>query len=282
MNIGDIIQNIATGGAVFLGIVYILGGLIVNLNLSRRGIVEYQILKVKYLAVGIIFMFHFLGALMFTIVPVVLFSLLTENPFSIEFLVVPSILAALMLLYVWSRYPPNTKSFMGTWGFWFICSAVAMLYPSYVILRQILLPSHQLEWVYNTLLAILTGSLTIMAQIYHYSSFYYGRPARFGASDPIGIGIPTRVNILCDEKVSTAFQELGLPIKKNIIGDVYLIDETDQHYIVALEQVPGDDANNETYKIDKSLVKVILHRPDHMKRRPSNPMPSQKKAVKDH
>ena len=51
MNIGEIIQNIATGGAALLGLIYIIGGLIVNLNLTRRGIVEYQILKVKYLAV---------------------------------------------------------------------------------------------------------------------------------------------------------------------------------------------------------------------------------------
>ena len=63
MNIGEIIQNLATGGAVVLGIIYIIGGLIVNLNLTRRGIVEYQILKVKYLAVGMIFMFQFFGVI---------------------------------------------------------------------------------------------------------------------------------------------------------------------------------------------------------------------------
>jgi len=37
MNIGEIIQNVATGSAVVLGITYIVGGLIVNLNLARRG-----------------------------------------------------------------------------------------------------------------------------------------------------------------------------------------------------------------------------------------------------
>jgi hypothetical protein len=66
MKIGEIIQNIATGGAALLGITYVVGGLIVNLNLARRGLVEYQILKVKYLPVGFIFLFQFMGVVLFT------------------------------------------------------------------------------------------------------------------------------------------------------------------------------------------------------------------------
>jgi hypothetical protein len=45
-----------------------------------------------------------------------------------------------------------------------------------------------------------------------------------------------------------------------------LIDETDIHYIVGKVQVPGANENSETYKIDKALVKVILHKPDHMRK----------------
>jgi len=52
----QLFQNIATVSALVVGITYIIGGLIVNLNLTRRGLVEYQILKVKYLVVGIIFL----------------------------------------------------------------------------------------------------------------------------------------------------------------------------------------------------------------------------------
>src|SRR5215207_3420209 len=129
MNIGEIIQNIATGGAVFLGAVYIIGGLIVNLNLTRRGVVEYQILKVKFLAVGVIFLFQFLGVVIFAFIPVVLIATFTDDALVIQALSVPSILAALALLFVWSRYPPNTKSFVGKWWFWFTLSVLAMLFP---------------------------------------------------------------------------------------------------------------------------------------------------------
>ncbi|HLO31617.1 MAG TPA: hypothetical protein VK249_20865, partial [Anaerolineales bacterium] len=99
MNIAEIIQNVATVGAVILGIVYIIGGLIVNLNLTRRGVVEYQILKVKYLAVGMIFLVHFLGIVLFTIIPSALIASLSADDVIVQTLSIPSILAALALLY---------------------------------------------------------------------------------------------------------------------------------------------------------------------------------------
>jgi hypothetical protein len=270
MNIGEIFQNIATGGAVLLGITYVIGGLIVNLNLTRRGVVEYQILKVKYLAVGIIFILHFLGVVLFTFIPVVLIATFAGNAAAIQavsqILSVPSILAALTLLYVWTRFPPNTKSLVGKWWFWFVFSAAATLFPLFVLLHQAFFPIFNMEWVFNTVLAILTVALTIMAQIYHYSAFYYGKPAGPGISDPIGMGIPTRVDLVCDEELSPDLKELGLPVLKHIIHDIYLIDETNEHYLISQEQVPGATGNNQTYKINKGLIKVILHKPDHMRR----------------
>lgn len=274
MTIGDLIQTVATGGAVILGLVYILGGLIVNLNLARRGVVEYQILKVKYLAVGIIFMFHFLGVVIFTFIPVVFLVVVAGNAQTIQaisqILSFPSILAALALLYVWSRYPSNTASFVGRWWFWFVLSVIATLYPLFVILHQALIPNFNLEWSFNTVLSILTAILTLMAQLYHYSSFYYGKPPALGVLDPIGMGIPIRVNVICDETISDDLTALGLPIERNILRDVYLIDETTEHYMISREQVPGGAGNNETYKINKNLIKAIMHTPDHMRKLAGN------------
>lgn len=266
MTLGDIIQNIAAGGAVFLGITYVIGGLIVNLNLSRRGVVEYQVLKVKYLAVGIIFLFHFLGVVLVTSVPAFVIFVYVRNFLLIQLTSIISVLGPLALLYVWSRYAPNTKSPVGTWWFWAGQSILGMLYPLLILFYQIFTPRAALEGITNTILAALVGGLAVIAQIYHYSSFYYGRPAGTGTLDPIGLGIPTRVHLLCDEKFAPALASLGLTLEKNIIRNVYLIDETDVHYIIAKEQVPSGDGTSETYKIDKSLVKVILHKPDHMRR----------------
>jgi hypothetical protein len=270
MNVGEIVQNVATGGAALLGITYVIGGLIVNLNLARRGVVEYQILKVKYLAVGFIFLFHFMGVLLFTGVPAFLLLLPASDLLLAQVLNLLSVLASLALFYVWAHYPPNTKSFLSRWSFWFAISVVAMLFPLLVLMHQMLLPARNLDWIINSILGVTTGALAVMAQLYHYSSFYYGRPSGLGALDPIGIGIPTRVNLLCDETTSADLKQLGLPIEKNIIQDVYLIDETDQHYLLGLEQVPGGAGNNETYKIEKRVVRVILHRPDHMRKLTGN------------
>ena len=270
MSTYDLLQNIATGGAALLGLTYIIGGLIVNLNLTRRGVVEYQILKVKFLAVGLIFLLQFSGVLLFTAVPVVLLASLSGDPAAtlriVQALSIPSILAALVLLYVWSRNPPNTQSSVGRWPFWFTLSTAASLYPLFVLLHQIILPLWNLEWTFHSLLAILSGLLTLMAAIYHYSAFYYGRPAGLGALDPIGMGIPTRVDVVCDKTISPDLAELGLPIQKNIIRDIYLVDETNEQYILSQEQVPGGDGKNHTYKINKNLVRAILHKPDHMRK----------------
>lgn len=274
MNIGDIIQNVATSSAVGLGIIYIIGGLIVNLNLTRRGIVEYQVLKVKYLVVGMIFMFQFFGVVIFTFIPVILIFSYSYNTITVQIInqttSIVSILAALALLVVWSRYPPNTKSFVGKWWFWFVLSVVAAFYPLFVLLHQVFAPNASFEWISNSVLAVLVGALTILAQIYHYSSFYYGRPSSTGALDPIGMGIPTRVNILCDKSLSPALKEMGLSVQRNIIRDVYLIDETSDQYIISQEQVPGGAGDNKSYKINKNLVKVILHTPDHMRKLTNN------------
>ena len=274
MNIAEIIQNVATGGAALLGITYIIGGLIVNLNLTRRGVVEYQILKVKFLVVGLIFLLHYSGVLIFAFVPVVLLASLAIDPaVNVLFartLSIPSILGALALLHVWSRYSPNTQASVGRWRFWFMLSSLATVFPLYVVFHQVLIPSRSLDWVTNTLLAVLSGLLTIMAAIYHYSAFYYGRPAGLGALDPIGMGIPIRVDVVCDQNVSADLVELGLPLQKNILRDMYLIDETNDQYILSQEQVPGSDGNNHTYKINKSLVKAILHKPDHIRKLTGN------------
>jgi hypothetical protein len=266
MTLGDIIQNIAAGGAVFLGITYVIGGLIVNLNLSRRGVVEYQVLKVKYLAVGIIFLLHFIGVTLLTSVPAFFIFLYVRNFFLIQLTSIISVLGCLVLLYIWARYPPNTKSHLGRLWFWAGQSILAYLYPLLILFYLLFTPRTGLEWISNLILAVLVAALAIIAQIYHYSSYYYGRPGGTGTFDPIGLGIPTRVHLLCDEKFAPALEALGLRLEKNIIHNIYLIDETDIHYIASKEQVPGGDGSSETYKIDKSLVKVILHKPDHMRR----------------
>ena len=265
MNLNNLIQNVATGSAVILGLTYIVGGLIVNLNLTRRGLVEYQILKVKYLVVGIIFLLQAVGVFAFGGLPAFGLLLWANNIVFLQIVNLISMVAAIALLVVWSRYSASSKSFLIQWRFWFIASAIGAVFPMLVLWRQLLVPNTEWLWIIVSIQGVMTGALTFMSQLYHYSAFYYGRPRPNRVLDPIGIGLPTRVSLACEEDISSAFAELGLPTQKNIIHDVYLIDETDQHYIVALEQLPGEESGNKTFKIGKELVKVILHKPENLK-----------------
>jgi hypothetical protein len=57
---------------------------------------------------------------------------------------------------------------------------------------------------------------------------------------------------------------IGLHVHDGITGDLFLIDETDQHYILSQDRISNGDGNDETYKIEKSLVKAILYKPDYI------------------
>ncbi|MCL4271842.1 MAG: hypothetical protein KJZ72_19950, partial [Anaerolineales bacterium] len=84
MNISDLIQNIATASAVLLGVTYIIGGLIVNLNLARRGVTEFEILKTKYLVVGLVFLLHSIGVFLLAALPAFFLLLLANHLIALQ------------------------------------------------------------------------------------------------------------------------------------------------------------------------------------------------------
>jgi hypothetical protein len=261
MNIGNIIQNIATASAVVLGITYIIGGLIVNLNLARRGLVEYQILKVKYLVVGIIFLMQSIGIFVFASLPAFLLSLIdTNNIYVFEVINIISMLAGISLLLAWARLSVSSKSYFKSWGFWFLAASIGYIFPAMQLLRELLFPFHNVIRIVLDGQAILTVVLTFLAQIYHYSAFYYGVPSKLvGTLDPIGTGIPSRIQIACSAENATLLKNLGVPMnRKNVTDELFLIDETDNNYIVAFDLIPNEHNHAGTLKIDKSLVKAIL------------------------
>jgi hypothetical protein len=265
MNIGELIQNIATGGAVLLGLTYVVGGLIVNLNLTRRGIIEFEILKTKYLVVGLVFLLHIIGIFTFAAIFGFFLFLVGENQLIIQLINLVCMLSAGSMLLVWARYPSNTESWLGDWWYWFIASTVAAIFPMFVLTRQLLNPQFDIFWSIVSFQAILTGALTFLSQAYHYSAFYYGRMHGLGALDPIGVGIPTRVQLACDEKMGILLKGLGVPVSENgITDDLFLVDETSQHYIISFQREA--DSTENTLKVGKDSVKAILFKPDHMKK----------------
>lgn len=263
----DLLQVLITSSAIFLGFTYVIGGLIVNLNLSRRGVVEFQILKVKYLVVGLVFLLHSVGVFAFAALPAFGLLYFSNSIILMQFINLFSMLSAISLIIIWARVASSSQSFFTTWAYWFIASAIGASFPMLVFIRQLLAPSSEITWIIISAQAALTAALTFLAQIYHYSAFYYGKPSSLGALDPIGVGIPSQVRFACKPEISSLLENLGLEIGDDHISqDLFLIDETDKHYIFGFERLPGQDGNDRTIKINKEIIQALLFIPDHMKR----------------
>jgi len=264
----DVLQTILSGSALVLGFTYIVGGLIVNLNLTRRGITEYQILKVKYLVVGLIFLLHSIGVFALGAIPAFFLLAVADNRLIVQLLNIISMLVASSLIVIWAKVPKDTASIFGQWRFWLFTSALGAVFPMMILIRQILAPMFDVYSVVLMVQAVISAVLAFMAQIYHYSVFYYGRPRPTGALDPIGIGIPTPVQLACDEDGIALLGSLGVPMTQSgVTGDVLLIDETDKQYIIGLKDVQGQEPVEErTLKISKEMVQAILYKPDYMRK----------------
>lgn len=259
MTVVDVIQTLLSGSALVLGFTYIVGGLIVNLSLARRGITEYQIVKVKYLVVGIVFLLNSAGSFALAAIPAFFLLIIAEH-ILIQVLGIISTLAGVSLLIAWARLPQDTKSLLGRRWYWFLASTTGAIFPMMILVRQIVSLKIDVQSIALLIEAVLVGVLVFIAQIYHYSAFYYGRGSGlFEALDPIGLGVPRLVTMVCNpQKEITLLSELGLPFSQSgIISDVFLIDETDRHYILALKRMGG-----KTFVISKEMVKAILYSPD--------------------
>jgi hypothetical protein len=253
---------IASGSALVLGITYVIGGLIVNLNLARRGIVEFQILKVKYLVVGLIFLLHMLGAFVMAAIPAFFLLLLENNVFVLQGVNILSMIAAGSLIVIWAKLPMDTTSRFSTWEYWFVASLIGAVFPTLILMRHIFAPKFDVYSIVLIAQAIMTAALTFLSQVYHYSIFYYGHARRgLRTLDPIGIGAPIPVQFGCEESKIKLLKNMGIPVKKsNITERLMLIDETDKHYIVSYLDEENED--EKTLKITKDMVKAILYKPD--------------------
>jgi hypothetical protein len=263
----NLLQVLITSSAIFLGFTYVIGGLVVNLNLSRRGVVEFQILKVKYLVVGLVFLLHSVGVFAFATLPAFGLLYFSNHIILLQFINLFSMLSAISLILIWARMASGSQSFFTTWTYWFVASAIGASFPMLVFIRQLIAPNIEITWIILSVQAALTAALTFLAQIYHYSAFYYGKQSSFGTLDPIGIGVPSRVRFACKPETSSLLKNLGLEIGDDHISqDLFLIDETDKHYIFGFERLPGQDGNDRTIKVNKEIIQAILFVPDHMKR----------------
>jgi hypothetical protein len=242
----ETLQSLAGLVGIGLGLTYIVGGLIVSLHLARYGINEYQIVRVKYLVVGLVYLLNVLVTLILVALPAL--ALAASALMVMQAIALASLGAAVALLIFWARARE------GRWRTWVILGTLALLFPMLIFLRQVLAnPQGFLE---SALImeAVVIGLLGFSGQVYYYARFIYGDATVFvGGIDPTGTGAVGRVRLAGEIGF---LRELGIPLTNDrFSAEVALIDEMDSHYLIGIPSEGGLQA----IKIDKSVIKAIQY-----------------------
>ncbi|HET60446.1 MAG TPA: hypothetical protein ENN32_08780 [Chloroflexi bacterium] len=259
MSVKQVIDILISIGGLALAVTYVTGGLIVNLYLSRYGITQYQILKIKYLAVGLTYFTNFIAIILLSALPA-LFLLAASLLFQRIALIV-SLLASVSLLLLWGRTTKVKSSFL-SWQFWVVVGSLSLIFPLMIVARLFLIlwfnGSVDYEFGFLIGLAFLAGVLSFVGQTYYYSRHLYGKQNMIlGSVDPIGMGIPVEVQLTGKKDEISLLSQIGVPMLNSKTTErVMLFDETSTHYII------GISLNENDYKaaeVAKDLVKAIRY-----------------------
>jgi hypothetical protein len=263
--LNDTIQLVTSVAALILGIAYIIGGLIVNIHLSAYGVTEYQILRIKYLVVGLVYLVNCIILIVAAgLISIVLMSvsvvggIAVGESIQVYFNVIFSIsfFSSLALLFIWIFDKTIVRRkwlFLKSWWTYIILTIIALIFPLSLISIQLGVVS-LINPLFPVML-ILIICIGTLGQLYFYSRNLYGNPTLEGF-DPIGMGIPVRVQLAGEESAITLLNEMGITrASANITNNVSLLDETDSHYIVSTKLTTG----TKIYKVDKTMIKGLVY-----------------------
>jgi len=269
----DDVQKLIGILAIGVGAVYLLGGLIVNLHLSRFGVTEYKLLKAKYLAVGL----HFLlstglvlgtAATFVALVPVRSFQDLQTR--LIISLVVLLLTAA---VYYSQRFRSWVKRFWikvlrrkeqaVAFHMWWLMTFGIGLYPislalSYNWLRTNIIDSQCFSVL--VLLALLDSVAGLSLVTLYFGVEIYANPVPVGpeAADFIGTGKLQKVQFVGKSEDLKLIEQLGVPLETpQRTAELGLLDETEDYYLVVVHK---EETGDKAIKVSRDLVKGIAYR----------------------
>jgi hypothetical protein len=259
VDIAGAINTIISFSGLILGSTYVIGGLIVNLHLSAYGITQYQILRTKYLAVGLTYLTNFLAVIALAAIPAIF--LINSNFFIQQLFLIASLLASVFLLWLWGKTTFRKRSVLFSWRSWVALGTIAFIYPLMVTIRLGLILGLDGQINYESAIsagqAILAILLSFMGSIYYYARHLYGRQnVIFGSVDPIGMGIPIPVQLAGESENISLLAKLGVPLLQPETTDkILLLDETNTHYIVGI----SNQEETRAVEVTKDMVKAIRY-----------------------
>lgn len=250
----QIFQLLAGSAGAALGFTYVVGGLIVNTHLSRYGVTEYQILRAKYLAVGLVYLLN----ITVNLIPAAIIALLliSLGQLATQLAGIAALLAAGWLLKLWSQRKIR-RPFFSSWRLWVFLSVVSLVFPLMVIARLFLTGITTILDGVLVIEAVVLGLLAITTQVYFYAKFLYAQPTVFaGALDPTGMGAAVWAKLAGKQEEIAFLRQMGVPFESDeLTGNVLLIDETESHYIIGLDTDDGTRA----IKVNKDVIKAIQY-----------------------
>jgi hypothetical protein len=266
----DLIQKLAGMLAAIVGLLYIAGGVIVNLYLSRFGVSEYKILKAKYLAVGLNFLISL--SLFISVVGIIaVFIVPVGSPVDLQVrLIISTItLCCFTILYYSQRFRSCLKRL---WSRIFKCVDQKISYQFWVfgVMGISLYPvsfAHSYAWATNNIqqielyigLAMLYSIVGLAILTFYFGIELYASPIPAGpsATDFMGTGKIQRIRMVGRAEDFELLEKLGIALEfPELTAEVGLIDETDDYYLIVIE----NEKRERAVKIYKDLVKGISYR----------------------
>lgn len=268
----DEFQRIIGILALGVGGLYVLGGFIVNLHLSSFGVTEYRLLKAKYLAVGL----HFLFSSGIVISLIFIFNLIVPIK-SLQDLQIRLIISLIALLLSAAIYYSQTfhtwvkrfwakflrqKEQAAVFHTWSLMVFGIGLYPvslalSYNLIKTIIVNPEYFNL--HILLALLEGIAGLALVILYFGVELYANPVPMGpeAVDLIGTGKMQKVQFVGRSEDIKLINQLGIPLETpHRTTELGLLDETDDYYLVVIYK----GKEGKAIKVHRELIKGIAYR----------------------
>lgn len=270
MSLNDF-QTLFSIFAVSVGIVYLIGGLVVNLHLSRYGVSEYKLIKAKYLAVGLNFLFSIGIVVGLVLVINLVFPVKTVATIQRRLVISLFSLFLIAAIYNSKRFHSISKNLLvrvvkrreqvAAFHIWWLTTFGTTLFPISLAISYHLMHSIANDFQYIqrlTLLALLIGFGGLAFSTLYFGVEIYANPVPTGpeAADLIGTGKLQKVKLIIDPKNSKMIKHLGIPMETLYrTSQLGLLDETEDQYLVIIPNNKGGKAA----KVSRDLIKGIAY-----------------------
>ncbi len=257
MSFQEIVQLAASSLALVAVVLYIIGGMIVNIHLSKYRIIEYQLVSIHYLVVAAIFLWNLVRIVAIAFIPAAFLGVAII--LGVKWLIYASAIITFLATIAFGLWPRLPASIRKSSFILFILKVIAFTYPLSILVRIFHPTTPQVIDQLEQWIAYFVNGVLVVIFVIDYATEVYGtildnEEDNIGGN--IGRGIPQAVQIVCEKDDFNLLTKLGIPkVDPSLSEVIFLIGETDSHYIVTCDL--SDEG--EAIKIQKDIVRGLRY-----------------------